>query len=111
VPSWARFELGATVRRSGRLVRARARVTTATAVSATVVVEIRRPGKAIRRVARKQWSSRAFKPGAARTFTLPWRVPRGTKAGRYGVVVRVIERRGAQQRTTTRRVTNLRILR
>jgi hypothetical protein len=111
VPSWARFALGATVRRSGRLVRARARVTSATAVGATVVVEIRRPGKAIRRVARKQWSSRAFKPGAARTFTLPWRVPRGTKAGRYGVVVRVIERRGAQQRTTARRVTNLRILR
>jgi len=108
-PAWARFTLGAAVRRTGRLVRVRARVTSAAAVSATVVVEVRRPGKAIRRVARKQWSSRAFKPGAARSFTLAWRVPAGTKAGRYGVVVRVIERRGAARRTTARRVTTLRI--
>lgn len=110
-PGWARFRLGATVRRAGRLAHVRARVTSATAARATVVVELRRPGRAIRRVARRQWPSRAFTPGAARTFTLTWRVPAGTPAGRYGVVVRVVERRGAVRRTTARRVTTLRIRR
>ncbi|MDP2710242.1 MAG: hypothetical protein Q8O56_03400 [Solirubrobacteraceae bacterium] len=105
--TWARFMVRATTTRRGRVVRVRARVTSTTAATATVVVEVRRPGAKVRRAARKQWSSRQFKRRAARPFTLDWRPPAGTRAGRYGVVVRVIERRGRATRLTARRATSI----
>jgi hypothetical protein len=88
--------------RRGALLRARAVVTSTTARSASVAVEIRGPGASGGLRARRAWPARSFRAGTARTFALSWRVPKTAQPGSYAVVVRVAGKRAAGSFTVRR---------
>ena len=107
-PSRPRFALRASARprtvRRGRLVRVTARVTSSATRRATLVTEVRGPGRAGRRQLRTRWPGRRFVRDRTRSFALSWRVPSQARTGTYTVVVRVTEPR---RKATARRAATI----